>query len=150
MPNTTGDLDWNPQTRRWEARSGLGIAPYVPQGGGPVEAAPAPSRAELVDTRASMRAELKRQGLPIPAYLEVNELDAGGAELGAGGQQESSTSAEQGEAPTVVSLGSTRHLVEGRDVIDAEYSEPEQGEYAVDRLAELERRNRDTEPPSKP
>jgi len=138
MPNTTGDLDWNPATGRWEPRAGLGITPYVPQGGGPVEAAPAPALGELADTRKAMRAELARQGLPIPPFLQVMEgLD----ELPPGGQQESATSGETGEAPTVVSLGGTRHIVEG--------SEEPEAEYAVDRLAELERRARDTEPPSR-
>lgn len=135
MPHTTGDLEWNPETGRWQPQGGLGIQPYVPQGA-PVVATSERPNPEL---RASMRAELVRQGLPIPGYLQdADEL---------GGQQRSETSAEPGEAPTVVSLGGTRHLIEGGPLEPA----PSEGEYRVDRLAELEpNRTRDTEPPAPP
>jgi hypothetical protein len=135
MPHTTGDLEWNPETQRWQPQGGLGIQPYVPQGAPVVASAQRPEP----EIRAAMRAELVRQGLPIPGYLQ--DADA------PGGQQTSETSAELGEAPTVVSLGGTRHLVEGGELEPA----PNVGEYAVDRLAELEpNRTRDTEPPGAP
>lgn len=153
MPHTTGDLQWNEKSGRWEPIGGNPIPPYVPQGD-----------TLTLDARASMRKELERQGLPIPAHLvesepeaEANaerELGRGGSpaglrwppapnpdvELQRGGQHELATGGEQGEAPPVVSLGGTRHVVEGGD--DAELGELGDELPPVDRLGELEQPRR--------
>jgi hypothetical protein len=137
---TSGDMQYNPETGRWQPIAGNPMPPFVPSGGDP---AGGPGAASVLthDAAALHRAELERLGLPLPPALK-------------GGQHLLETSDEPGEAPPVVSLGGTRHIVEGvppAPTADGAELEPEQlaDPSSDDRITELERKT-DTERPGPP
>lgn len=122
MYRTSGDMIYNPETNQWQPIAGNPLPPFVPSGGDPVAGAGVPlvPAAASSDAHALHLEELRKLGLPLP-----------------GGQQESHTGGEQGEAPELVD--GDRHVVGPPvelDTLGTEVEDPP----PVDRIAELEKR----------
>jgi hypothetical protein len=128
---TTGDQRWNPDLKRWEPIDSP-LPNYHPQGGDPLEGPGAPISSD--EARARLAAAARAFGGAAPAP----ELGTGGSPAGL--WPPAPNPGFTGDPPGITSPG-------GQQQSRTEGAESE-GEYAVDRLHELEqRRTRDTEPP---